>query len=259
MANIRSVYELFKEYGIPIIIDACRILENAWFIREREPGYGARSLKDIVREFCSYANVCTMSATKDFYVDSGGFLATSNEELYHRFMDMIMIVGDGLSVRSKGILNRAISIPFDSEDVITKRVVKSKHLWKKLKRAGIPVVEPECGYGVFIDASPLHKYLQKEEYPEKSFLARLYLESGILGSENFLTPGQKKRDIKMLRFALPIRNYRLSDMDYVAKHVITVWEKADSIRGLRKTYEPPSKAGEFLAHYDLKTDSHMTS
>src|SRR6478672_8972364 len=39
MANIEAVKAVAARHGIPLYLDACRFAENAWFIRQREPGY----------------------------------------------------------------------------------------------------------------------------------------------------------------------------------------------------------------------------
>ena len=43
MANLEAVREVTRRHGIPLYLDACRFAENAWLIREREPGYHGMS------------------------------------------------------------------------------------------------------------------------------------------------------------------------------------------------------------------------
>jgi tryptophanase len=40
MENIRQTSEICKKYQVPFFLDACRFAENAWFIKQRENGYG---------------------------------------------------------------------------------------------------------------------------------------------------------------------------------------------------------------------------
>ena len=74
LGNLRAVRGLCDAHGIRIIHDATRVAENAYFIKEREPGCGEMSVAEIVRALCDLTEGCTMSAKKDALVNIGGFL-----------------------------------------------------------------------------------------------------------------------------------------------------------------------------------------
>ena len=80
MENLREVGEVCKKYDLPYIIDAARFAENAHFIKRDEEGYQDVSIKDIVREMFSYADMFTMSAKKDAIVNIGGLLGIKDKD-----------------------------------------------------------------------------------------------------------------------------------------------------------------------------------
>ena len=75
MANLRATRDLCRRYRIPVVLDATRAVENAYFIQQREPGYASKKVAEILKEYCSYTDSCTMSAKKDALVNIGGWLA----------------------------------------------------------------------------------------------------------------------------------------------------------------------------------------
>ena len=250
MSNIKAVYRIARTAGVPLFIDGCRILENACLIREREQGYENYPIADIVRDFFSHSDGCTMSATKDFPVDMGGFIATRREDLYYRFLDFTMLAGEGLSVDAKARLYKAVRKSFCHERMTRRRVHLTKRFWQRLAAENLPVVYPASGYAVFINSRELLEVLSEEQFPERAFLARLYAESGILGGENMLTPEQKKHSMRMLRFIIPPGRYSNRIIDYTAKHISSLWHRRREIRGLKQTYVPPCQSGDFMAHYE---------
>ncbi|MFC1808059.1 tryptophanase [Candidatus Omnitrophota bacterium] len=252
MENIREVNQIARENDIPVILDACRILENAYLIKEREKGYGDKSIKDIVKEFCSYSDGATMSATKDFFTDSGGFIATNDEKIYYQAQDAVMVFGDGLSIRAKASLNDAIEKTFRDEPRIPSRLRQAKYLWGKLDRAELPVIKPYGGHAVFLDTKDLYSGLSEDDHPEKAFLAALYRLSGVRAGENILTPTQAKMGIKMLRFAIPPNLLSMEKISYAGNEIISLWNKRRDLKGLKKVYQPPSLSGSFFAEYEQK-------
>jgi len=77
LENLRDVRSLTQKYGIKIIHDMTRVAENAYIIKEREPGYADKEVSEIVREICDLTDGATMSAKKDALVNIGGFLAVT--------------------------------------------------------------------------------------------------------------------------------------------------------------------------------------
>lgn len=250
MDNIKEISRIAKKHKIPVILDACRILENAYLIKEREEGCSHKAISEIVREFCSYTDGCTMSASKDFFIEAGGFIATNCEKIYYDAQDAIMVFGDGMSIRTKASLNEVLDKTFRCERWVNSRVKKVYYLWNKLKKFGLPVMNPCGGHAVFLDVSELYKSLPAEYNPEKAFLAELYLSFGVRAGENILTPYQKEKGFKIMRLALPARMYSLAQIRYVAKSIKSVWEKKEKVRGLKKVYQPPSLSGSFFAEYE---------
>ncbi len=59
MANLHAASALCRKNGVPLILDACRFAENAFFIKEREPGFQHRTLKSI-SQVCSSNDRCKL-------------------------------------------------------------------------------------------------------------------------------------------------------------------------------------------------------
>src|SRR5262249_9475424 len=88
MANIQAVREVASRYGIPLYLDACRFAENAWFIKQEEPGYEDLSPKQIAQKMFSLADGCTFSAKKDAFANIGGFLCSNDDILAAQERDL---------------------------------------------------------------------------------------------------------------------------------------------------------------------------
>jgi len=82
MENMKAVRKFADQHGIPVIFDAARFAENAYFIKTREKGYKELSIREIIREMFSLADGMTMSSKKDGIVNMGGFIALQSKALY---------------------------------------------------------------------------------------------------------------------------------------------------------------------------------
>jgi tyrosine phenol-lyase len=250
LGNVRAVRELANRYGIRVILDAARVVENAFFIQKREPGCQDRSIASIVKELCSYTDGCTMSAKKDPMVNIGGFLAVNDHGIYEDAANLAVIYEGlhtygGMAGRDMEALATGIEESLH-EDHIRARVGQVLYLGQKLIDAGIPIVQPIGGHGVFLDAREFLPHLPQEQYPAQALAAALYLDSGIRAMErgivsagrNKETGENNKPSLELVRLTIPRRVYTQAHMDVVAESVESVFTEHEAIRGLRMTYEP---------------------
>ncbi|HBY08780.1 MAG TPA: tyrosine phenol-lyase, partial [Chloroflexi bacterium] len=91
MANVKALRELCNRQGIHVYLDATRMVENAFFIQEREEGYQNKSIAQILREFCDYTDGAWMSAKKDNLVNIGGWLAVNDPKVAEKARNMVVV------------------------------------------------------------------------------------------------------------------------------------------------------------------------
>ena len=82
LANVRELAELAHRHGIPLILDAARHAENAYFIHKRQPGFSDKTPQEIASQVFSLADGCLMSAKKDGLGNIGGFIALRDRGLF---------------------------------------------------------------------------------------------------------------------------------------------------------------------------------
>jgi len=256
MANAREVRELCRRHGILFILDACRIAENAWFIKQDEAGYGDRSCREIATEMFGLADGCVMSAKKDALVNMGGFLALNDAELAEHCTS-VLIITEGYTTYG-GLSGRdmeAIAIGLDeifNEDYLRYRTRSTAYLGEHLDALGVPVIKPIGGHAVYVDAGRLYDHLPVEQYPGQSLVCELYRIAGIrsveIGSVMFgkydaegkLIPAPRE----LVRLAIPRRVYTQSHVDYLIEAFEIVRDQRHSAPGYRITHEP-----RFLRHF----------
>jgi tyrosine phenol-lyase len=252
MANLKQVYEYCKSQGILVMLDATRALENAWFIKEREEGYGDKSVAEILREICSYSDGATVSSKKDNLVNIGGFLALRDPDLARRARALLVAFEGlhtygGMSGRDMEALARGISEMVATDDHVRARIGQVQYLGDLIAKAGVPIVQPIGGHAVFIDAAATLPDIPQDQFPAQALTAAVYVDGGVRGMErgivsagrNAETGDHNRPKLELVRLAIPRRVYTQSHMDVTAESVAAVYEQRDRIKGLRFTYEPP--------------------
>jgi len=250
MENMRAVRGLCDRYGLKVYYDATRCIENAYFIKEREAGYAEKPIKDIVLEMFSYADGCTMSGKKDGIVNIGGFLCMNDDELFMQAKELVVVFEGmpsygGMAGRDMEALAIGLKESMQ-EEYIEHRIKQVRYLGDNLLAAGVPIMEPVGGHGVYLDAKRFCRHLSQEQFPAQALAANLYVESGVRAMERGIVSAGRNKDtganhtpkLELVRLTIPRRVYTYAHMDVVAKAVIALHEKKENIKGLKFVYEP---------------------
>jgi tyrosine phenol-lyase len=250
MANLREVRAFCDRHGLRIILDVTRAVENAYFIQQREAGQQGRPVREILKEFCSYTDGCTMSGKKDALVNIGGWLAVNDDEVAEEARNLVVVYEGlqtygGMAGRDMEAMARGI-IESVQDDHIRARVGQVEYLGNKIEESGVPIVKPIGGHAVYLNAKAFLPHIPQDEFPAQRLSADLYVEGGVRTMERGIvsagrdpTTGEHRHpELELVRLALPRRVYTQAHMDVTAETVWAVYARRNEIRGLRMVYEP---------------------
>jgi len=255
LLNMKRVRELTEKHGVPLILDACRVAENAYFVKTREEGQSNRKIEDIVKEFFSLSDIAFMSAKKDGLANIGGFIVTDSEKLAEKFSQFLILwegflTYGGLAGRDLDAISVGLKEAMD-ENYLRYRIGQVAYLARKLRELGIPILWPPGGHAVYVDAGSWLPHIPKSQFPGQSLVVALYLEGGIraveIGSLMFGKEMEVKRE--MVRLAVPRRVYTQSHLDYVVETFEKISLKRETLKGFKIVSEPP-----FLRHFLSKLE-----
>ncbi len=262
MANMKAASALAKKNNIPLIIDAARFAENAYFIKTREEGYADVSIIDITREIFSYAEAFTMSAKKDAIVNMGGLVGIKTDPKIYEDVKALTIPYEGF-VTYGGLAGRdleamAVGLYEGTDPSFLKyRIGQVEYLGELLKESGVPFQYPVGGHAVFIDAKAMLPHIPYYEFPAQALVCELYIEAGIrscdIGSYMLdvdrKTGEQKESEMEFCRLAIPRRVYTQAHFDIVAEALENIMKRANSLGGYAITWQP-----KVLRHFTAKLE-----
>ena len=250
MANVKALRELCNRQGIHVYLDATRMVENAFFIQEREEGYQNKSIAQILREFCDYTDGAWMSAKKDNLVNIGGWLAVNDPKVAEKARNMV-VVYEGLHTYG-GMAGRdmeAVALGIEEmvhDDHVASRVRQIRYLGKLLLDWDIPIVEPVGGHAIFLDAKRFYPHIPQDQFPAQTLAAQLYLDSGVRTMERGIVSAGRNPEtgehrypaLELTRVTIPRRVYTQAHMDVVAESIKAVYDIREQTKGLNMVYEP---------------------
>lgn len=250
MENMKALSQLAHKHKIPVVLDATRNIENAYFIQQREKGYENKSVEEINREFCSYSDAATVSAKKDLYVNIGGMVMCNDPDLYDELRSLVVVYEGmptygGLAGRDMEAMAQGLEEAIQDE-MVASRVKQVEYFGQLLLDAGIPVVTPIGGHGVFLDAKKFYPHIPQDQFPAQKLAGDLYVESGVRGMERGIVSAGRNKDtgehyfpeLELVRLTIARRVYTQSHFDVAAWHIIELFKNRDKARGLRMVYEP---------------------
>lgn len=249
MQNLKDVRALTQEHGIKVVLDATRAIENAYFIRQREPGYNKHTIAAILHEMCSYTDAATMSGKKDLLVNIGGFLALNDWDIFEEARNLVVVYEGlhtygGLAGRDMEAMARGLEEAVQL-DHIRARIGQVEYVGERLNSIGIPIVKPYGGHAIFLDARAFLPHLDQLQFPAQTLAAELYAESGVRTMERgIVSAGRNKAGehvmpkLELVRLTFPRRVYTQAHCDVVTEAVEAVYDRRNEIKGLDMVYEP---------------------
>jgi tryptophanase len=247
--NMREVRKVATEHGIKVVLDASLIGENAYFVKQREPEFKNKSIKEILHEMIGLADLTYFSSRKVSSTRGGG-ICTNNVELYKKMKDLVPLFEGfytygGMSIREVEAMAVGLYETLD-ETVIAQSPGFIRYMVEELDKLGIPVVTPPGGLGVHIDAGQFLAHVPQSQYPAGCLAAAFFLISGVRGMERGTISSVRDAngndvlaDVELLRLAMPRRVFTLSQVKYAIDRLNWLYQNRQLVGGLKFYEEPP--------------------
>jgi len=249
MRNLREVKELAARHHIPLVFDGSLISENAYFIKQREPGYADKSISSIIREMTSLVDIFYCSGRKSTSV-RGGMICTSSKDYYDR-LRVWLVVYEGFPTYGGMSIKEVDAMSVGLREMTDLAVAGSgpefiQYFVCRLLQNGVPVVTPAGGLACHVDAARFLPHVPQSQYQAGALAAAIYIASGVRSMERGTISMDRDEqghevyaDLELARLALPRRVFTMSQIEYAVDRITWLYKHRDLVKGLRFVEEPP--------------------
>ena len=245
LANIKQIKACIG--NIPLVLDATRIIENAYHIASHEAQYKGWNIWDIVKEICSYADAINASLTKDFGTHTGGFIATRDASLYAQIQDAVSTNGSGLSRTDHKLVCHALKDKAYILSMVKQRMEMVVLLAQTLIDHDITVIQPVGGHCILID--PLSTNILNDlDLPLPSFIAWLFENTGIRAGVHSVGRQRNTSMNNLIRIAIPM-GIKQAQIQQIGQRLVTLFTRDNSIENLKLKNKPQGLFGDVKANY----------
>jgi acyl transferase domain-containing protein/tryptophanase/acyl carrier protein len=249
LQHLRDVKALLAEHSIPLVIDATRVVENAQFLIEHDEEQAGRNLWVVVREILSCADAVIGSLTKDFGVNRGGIVATNDVELFRRLQQFLHEEGAGLDLIDRKLIALSLRNRKYIEANVLRRMEGVRRIWQALREHDVPVVQPAGGHCVLVDVKRIPEF-QDFEDPVASFLAWLYLNTGIRAGAHSVGMQQHTSINDLVRLAIPM-GLKSEQIEVMIERLVRAFDEKVNIPEIVRESRAPQPLGGVHANYKL--------
>jgi len=253
LGNLEQVKGIAACYGVPLILDCSRVLENAFFVSRYEDRCLGADVWAAARQLMQLADAVTLSLSKDFGTDFGGLIAVADAGHAGRLSAHLADRGQQVSLADRRTLAAALDDCDEVARLVRERMRRTEALWRRLLRVGAPVVKPAGGHCVVLDIAPA-SWRAADPEAAGNFLAEMFRQTGIRAAPH-LDAGTGRGSGNRIRLAVPT-SMSDADIEVIGDRLETMFIKLRTNRGAGRPdpAEPGSALASFApAHADGRT------
>ena len=256
MQHLRNVKTLLAKYSVPLVLDATRVVENARLLIEREQEYAGKSVWTVVREMLSHADAVIGSLTKDFCVNKGGIIATSDARLFQRLQELVQEEGGGIDLIDRKMIGLSLQNRKQIEARVLRRIEGVRRVWQRLKERKVPVMQPAGGHCILIDVKQMPEFSGFAS-PVASFVAWMYQNTGIRAGAHSVGMQKQTAMNEMVRLAIPV-GLKAEEIECIADRLVHLFSNKVNIPEIAAAGGKPQPLGSVHANYKLVKYHNVT-
>lgn len=250
--HLQALAALLAPHGIPLVVDATRVLDNVSMAAPRQTG---AAMWEAVRELLACADAVMASLPKNFGVCAGGLVATRDASLHARLQAVAAEEGCALGAFDRKLLGLSLCDRTYLEQRVASRQMAVAALGESLTRQGVPVALPIGAHCVLIDVAAIPEFASLQE-PCASFLAWLYIETGIRAAAHNAGMSRDNALAGTVRLALPL-GIGMDEADALAKRIAAAFADKRNIPDLEAG--PGAGNGDITAAWRLRGYLHPSA
>jgi tyrosine phenol-lyase len=230
LENLRATRALADRFAVRLVVDGSRMVENAWFIQQREPGQADRHISDIVKQIVKTSHILQVDGAQDPKCNTGGFLSTDNPDDHEKFMNEVVVFEGlhtygGMAGRTMEVLTRGLR-EMCNEDEVRWVMHQTERFTQRLRDGGVPL-ERGCD-GAYVMADSFLPHVG--DRAKDTFSAALYLMSGVRAVAPHLTEREAPVPVQIPRLAMTNEQ-----LDQVADAIIGLLAQSAKVPPLQAT------------------------